>query len=579
MKNRESPPPSQRHGHYEQQRFLRPASPFGAQTASSHALSPQPQPQRSEADSEEYQGLNEILVSSLGTRSESSWYKHHSLEEERPRRHADGGIGSNGGHGFTKRHRVDEHNSTVDEYNEPKAFGNLDEEIDVNVDGQIRSHGIHGGTYLEDARRKDLGSQGGQQSFKSGRNTRPPSRNDEHNLTALPRPHTGRSQSVRSNFGPTTSSDLKPKADTHLNKPPSHGVSRFATELYTVSYLIFFSILGTLARLGTQWLVFYPGAPVATSVLWANFGGSLLMGFLAEERQLFAHEWGSPAHDTDKASHLKTKKTIPLYIGLATGFCGCYTSFSAFMRDAFLALSNDLPTPLSHPFSGPGIPSSTNTTPRHNVNSLAAVLAVLILTISLCLSALSLGAHIASLTARFTPTVPHVVLRRILDPLAVILGWGSWIGAIILCAYPPADHWRGEALFACVFAPLGCLLRFGLSLWLNPISPSFPLGTFASNILGTAVLGMAWDLQHLTSLVGGGVVGCQVLQGVMDGFDGSLTTVSTWVVELKALRKRHAYVYGAVSVGLGLGVLVGVMGGVRWGVGWEGVVCVTGRNF
>src|SRR5436305_11274869 len=83
----------------------------------------------------------------------------------------------------------------------------------------------------------------------------------------------------------------------YLDKPtgPSpirQKTSSFATQLYTVSYLVLFSMLGTLARLGVQALTFYRGAPVVTSVLWANFGGSLIMGFLSEDRQLFKEEWG-----------------------------------------------------------------------------------------------------------------------------------------------------------------------------------------------------------------------------------------------------------------------------------------------
>jgi fluoride ion exporter CrcB/FEX len=108
------------------------------------------------------------------------------------------------------------------------------------------------------------------------------------------------------------------------------------------------------------------------------------------------------------------------------------------------------------------------------------------------------------------------------------------------------------------------------------VTPSFPLGTFAVNIFGTAVIGMAYNLQHVPingSGVGGGRVACQVLQGIMDGFCGALTTVSTWILELDALRRGHSYVYGGLSVASGLALLVVVMGSVRWSVGWSDAVC------
>ncbi|KAL8999357.1 MAG: hypothetical protein Q9169_001783 [Polycauliona sp. 2 TL-2023] len=382
-----------------------------------------------------------------------------------------------------------------------------------------------------------------------------------------------------------------------------NGVSRFATELYTISYLIFFSILGTLARLGLQALTFYPGAPVATGVLWANVAGSSIMGFLAEDRKLFNGNEASTSPippsqcppDRDEAaspenlkqSHASFKKTIPLYIGLSTGFCGSLTSFSSFIRDAFLALANALFVPISHiSVSSATIPPSSNIIHRNGGYSFMALLAVIITTIALSISALIVGAQLAVAVERDTPSIAYRSTRKIMDKTMVFLAWGSWLGAIILAIWPPdrvggpsahnartSEHWRGAAIFAIVFAPLGCLLRFYISIALNSKIKSFPLGTFAVNMLGTALEGMFWDLQH-SSVKSGGVVGCQVLQGMMDGFCGTATTVSTWAGELNGLRRRHAWVYGAVSVVVGVGMMVGIMGGMLWGKGWSEPVCM-----
>ncbi|KAI0017542.1 CrcB-like protein-domain-containing protein [Xylariomycetidae sp. FL0641] len=375
--------------------------------------------------------------------------------------------------------------------------------------------------------------------------------------------------------------------------------SRLATELFTISYLVLFAILGTLARLGLQALTLYPGTPVVFSVVWPNFAGSLVLGFLAEDRMLFRFEWGTPTYDravrqarkrqdleasgssTDavapaavdlaaaKKAHVATKKTIPLYIGLATGFCGSFTSFSTFMRDMFLATSNDLPTPGLDPLPG-----------RNGGYDFMALLAVTITMVSLSLSGLYLGAQLAILLEPITPSLPFRFTRRFLDRLAVFLGWGCWVGAILLAALPPdryshpgaSETWRGRAVFALVFAPLGCLGRFYASLYLNvPRFAAFPLGTFTVNMLGTAVLGMAWDLAHVPY---GGVIGCQVLQGIEDGFCGCLTTVSTWVAELSSLRRRHAYRYGAASVIGGYVLMLAIMGGLRWEHGFAALKCL-----
>ncbi|KAK1828477.1 CrcB-like protein-domain-containing protein [Podospora conica] len=331
-------------------------------------------------------------------------------------------------------------------------------------------------------------------------------------------------------------SQTQPAPPTPQEKPP---VSRLLTQTYTISYLILFSILGTLSRLALQSLTTYPSTPILFPSLWPNFTGCLLMGFLSQHRKT--------------ATTAPHPSPSPLYLGLTTGLCGSLTSFSSFARDLFLALSNDLP------------PS----TPRNGGYSLAAVLAVLITTLSVSLSALFLGAHLSLVAACFIPpSLPKTT--KWLDRLAPLLALVAWLAALLLCILPPAPSWRGAVAFALLFAPLGCLARFWISLYLNG-RMRFPLGTFTVNVVGTAVLGIAWDLAHVPL---GGTVGCAVLQGVEDGFCGSLTTVSKWVVELVGLRRGHAYVYGGMSVGVGLGVLVAVMGGLRWSEGWRGLECV-----
>ncbi|GKZ38730.1 hypothetical protein AbraIFM66950_011166 [Aspergillus brasiliensis] len=384
-----------------------------------------------------------------------------------------------------------------------------------------------------------------------------------------------------------------PQQQQQSSEPILHPLSHKLTQFYTISYLIFFAIFGTLARLGLQALTFYPGAPVVTGVLWANVGGSLLMGFFQEDRKLFREEWGvsSTSPDTnnngdndntiERAKQHKTiKKTIPLYIGLTTGFCGCFTSFSSFIRDVFLALTNDLPNPSSQ---GEDISS------RNGGYSFMALVAIILSTVSLSLCALLFGTHLAAALDAVTPTVPFRFTRRVLDPLMAVLGWGCWLGAVFMAIWPPDRHsvdgkeevWRGRAVFAIVFAPVGCLLRFYLSLLLNARVPSFPVGTFTVNVFGTVVLAMCFDLQHVRGIGGGGWTGCQVLQGVMDGFCGSATTISTWVAELSVLggggaggRKRWAaYVYGVASVGVALGFVVVIVGSLGWTRGFDAPVC------
>lgn len=171
-------------------------------------------------------------------------------------------------------------------------------------------------------------------------------------------------------------------------------------------------------------------------------------------------------------------------------------------------------------------------------------------------------------------------LARYVNPLGVFLGFGCWLGAIFLAIWPPQNRWRGDAVFALVFAPLGCILRFFLSIKLNRLVASFPLGIFAANILGTAVLGLAYDLQRapLSSAggkIGGGVLGCQILAGITEGFCGCLSTVSTLVAELSSMKKHHAYVYGTTSIGVGFSMLIVISGSLHWTIGISKLVCMV----
>jgi fluoride ion exporter CrcB/FEX len=139
--------------------------------------------------------------------------------------------------------------------------------------------------------------------------------------------------------------------------------------------------------------------------------------------------------------------------------------------------------------------------------------------------------------------------------------------------------WRGPNLFSLVFTHVGCLARFYLSLKLNRYIAGFPLGTFTANLGGTMIIGVAYSLQHAplgsSGLGGYSLVACQVLQGSMDGFWGSMTTVSTWVLELSDPKRRHAYIYGIVCFLVPLAMLVIEIGSLRWTKGFTSPVCFS----
>jgi fluoride ion exporter CrcB/FEX len=328
----------------------------------------------------------------------------------------------------------------------------------------------------------------------------------------------------------------------------------------------------------------------------------LVMGFLSEDFELFRVDVDKPValprtgEDQEqkewRARYTKQKKAIPLYIGLTTGFCGCLTSFSSLMRDVFFAISNDLPVPIAQ---DTGVSLYRGPPPVYEAPnggySFMAVIAVIFAEVGLSLIALFVGAHVAIFAAKGMPTISSTFMKKFLDPLVLVLAPLVWVAIICLAAllpYPPpgidtwsAMTWRGPSLFALAFAPLGCLTRFYLSIKFNRRFISFPFGTFLANAIGTMILGMAFALQHAplspagSGLIGGSFAGCQVLQGVMDGFCGCLTTVSTWVLELSDSKREHAYIYGSVTVVVSLAALVLEMGSLRWTRGFESPTCFT----
>jgi len=82
-------------------------------------------------------------------------------------------------------------------------------------------------------------------------------------------------------------------------------------------------------------------------------------------------------------------------------------------------------------------------------------------------------------------------------------------------------------------AAVGAWLRWGLSAWLNPKAPSFPLGTLAANLIGGYLVGVAiafflarGDLAHEWRLF------------TVTGLLGGLTTFSTYSAEVVELAMR-----------------------------------------
>jgi fluoride exporter len=98
-------------------------------------------------------------------------------------------------------------------------------------------------------------------------------------------------------------------------------------------------------------------------------------------------------------------------------------------------------------------------------------------------------------------------------------------------------------------AALGAWLRWGLSAWLNPRAPYFPLGTLAANLIGGYLVGFAvayFAVRH--------DLAPEMRLFAITGFLGGLTTFSTFSAEVTELLIQGQYATGG---GLALAHLAG----------------------
>lgn len=94
-----------------------------------------------------------------------------------------------------------------------------------------------------------------------------------------------------------------------------------------------------------------------------------------------------------------------------------------------------------------------------------------------------------------------------------------------------------------VGAAAGAWLRWGLGILLNPVFPTLPLGTFAANMLGGLLMGVAIALfAHFETMP------AAVRLLAATGFLGGLTTFSTFSGETATLLLREQFGWAAIEV-------------------------------
>lgn len=136
-----------------------------------------------------------------------------------------------------------------------------------------------------------------------------------------------------------------------------------------------------------------------------------------------------------------------------------------------------------------------------------------------------------------------------------------------------SPDFRHQATAAMLFSFPGTLTRYTLSMKATPLLKLFPLGTFLANTSATALIGTFHILQRVHHLPSQNA--CAILQGLMDGYCGCLSTISTFAVEIGVLTKRKAWIYVALSWVVSQLLLLVILGPSWWAGGVKDSVSCT----
>ncbi|KAF9075725.1 CrcB-like protein-domain-containing protein [Rhodocollybia butyracea] len=214
----------------------------------------------------------------------------------------------------------------------------------------------------------------------------------------------------------------------------------------------------------------------------------------------------------------------PLYTALTTGFCGSLTTFSGWQLDIFNSWLN------------------SEDAHRSGVRDLIDGLGKTVSTLVFSITSLLFGGYIARIIYPHLPTIqpPTQKVRHAISVLCILF----YVAALLAYFLLPTSY-RHQATAALLFAFPGALTRYLLSILLNPLLIGFPLGTFAANSIGTGLLAAFHVIQSIANKPISPNM-CSLVQGLSDGYCGCLTTVSTFVAEIRVLQRweQLRYVLG-----------------------------------
>ncbi|CAE6538475.1 unnamed protein product [Rhizoctonia solani] len=286
-----------------------------------------------------------------------------------------------------------------------------------------------------------------------------------------------------------------------------------------VTLLALPSVLGVLARLGIHSLTTYDGDSIF-ALAWVQGMGCFVMGLALGKRQAI------------------TDFYPPLYTAITTGFCGSLTTFSSWQLDVFQAWSN------------------AGGFHRGWLRDVMDGLTKTVVTILVSLGALSFGLHISA-HVHFKPPLirPSSTGGKVVGLLSLL----AYLATIPLY-FKLSPRFRIRATSALLFSFPGTLTRHILGTYLNALRANLPVGTLGANFLGTGLLAAFHVIQRTPV----SPTACAILQGLIDGYCGCLTTISTFAAEIRGLKGWNAWRYFGLSYIIGQLLMVAIVGGSWW---------------
>lgn len=295
--------------------------------------------------------------------------------------------------------------------------------------------------------------------------------------------------------------------------------------------------IGVTLRIYLSYLSQWDGIKHFPSI-WAQIIGTGLIGFFIGYRKLSQHK--------------------VIYTSLATGLCGSLTTFSSWNSEASMVLLQLNKTSFA-----------TISFSNYWTGTLGAI-TVLLLGVGMPVMALLFGRNVAQLFTSSNSTSndsTNANMSTTNKRKCIVLVLAIVMYIIVTCSIVTSCVMTGNyyIMFSLLLGWPGTYIRWCLSNLDTYLKSGFPLGTFLANAIGSIILaGTLVARAYVAMETSTQWLLYSALSGIITGFCGSLTTVSTFASQLVKTPFRIALLYALVSLGVTQVMFTIILGTYSW---------------